>query len=280
MTGRNDRLHGYETMRMYRLLAILALVGATACGDVSTSAADTTPLQRLQLPKTLREVSGLAAVNQHEVLTVTDEIATVYRINLDDGGAEELFFLGDPVIAADFEGITIAGNDVWLVTSRGVLYRAVDGLKGSPDTAFEVFSTGLEDTCEVEGLAFDSSRFLLACKENFRSKDRDKLMIYAWSKGEGDAEVYLAKPLKELGSVRKFSPSGISVAGDTINIVAARQSVLLTINRDGSLLRMMTLKGHPQAEGITVLPDGSLVIADEGKNGGRLSRYAGAIDND
>jgi len=283
MTGRNDRLHGYVMMTMHRLLAIVTLFGAAACGDVSAPAADTTPLQRLQLPPALQEVSGLAAVNQHEVLTVTDELAIVYRINLDTGGVEELFSLGDPVIAADFEGITIAGSDVWLVTSRGVLYRAIDGLSAKPDTAFEMFSTGLEDTCEVEGLAFDSTRFLLACKENFRKKDRGKLMIHGWSQGEAEAEaeVYLAKPLEELGSVRKFSPSGVSVTRDTINIVAARQSVLLTLDRNGSLLRMMTLKGHPQAEGITVLPDGSIVIADEGKNGGGLiSRYTGVTDND
>lgn len=239
------------------------------------------PLQQLQLPQALREVSGLAAVNQRELLAVTDEVATVYTINLETGGVKELFSLGEPVIAADFEGITIAGNDVWLVTSRGVLYRATDGLNGSPNTAFEVFSTGLEDKCEVEGLTFDSTQFLLACKENFRKKDRDKLMIYAWSQGEGRAEVYLAKPLGELGPILKLSPSGISVDGDTIHIVAARQSAMLVIDRQGNLLRTKTLNGHPQAEGLAVLPDGSMVIADEGKKGGGvISRYAKVSDND
>ena len=281
MTGRNDLLQGYVMMTMHRLLAIVTLFGATACGDVSTSAEDTAAPQRLRLPPALREVSGLATVDQDELLTLTDEVATVYTINLETGSVEELFSLGDPVIAADFEGITIAGNDVWLVTSRGVLYRAIDGLKGQPDTAFELFPTGLEDTCEVEGLAFDRTRFLLACKKNFRKKDRDKLMIYAWSQGEGDAEVYLAKPLHELGSIQKLSPSGISVDGDTIQIVAARQRALLAIDRQGNLLRMMTLKGHPQAEGVTVLADGSTVIADEGQNGGGLiSRYGPVIGND
>ncbi len=267
---------------MHRLLAALVLLGATACGDVSRSAVDTTALQQLQLPQALREVSGLAMVSQSELLTVTDEVATVYTINLETGGVEELFSLGDPVIAADFEGITIADNDVWLVTSRGVLYRAIDGLKGRSDTAFEVFSTGLKNVCEVEGLSFDSTQFLLACKENFRKKDRDKLLIYAWSQGMGDAKVYLAKPLHELGPILKLSPSGISVDGDTIHIVAAQQSALLVIDREGNLLRTMTLKGHAQAEGIAVLPDGSIVIADEGRNGGGLiSRYERTLsDND
>ena len=281
MMDRNVPLRCHATTMMLRVLIVLALLGTAACGDVSTSAVDTSPLPRLQLPAALREVSGLATLSQNELLTVTDEVATVYTINLETGAVVELFSLGKPVIQADFEGITLAGNDVWLVTSRGVLYRAIDGAKGRPDTAFEVYSTGLKNKCEVEGLAFDTTQFLLVCKENFGKQDLDKLMIYAWSPGDTKASKFIAKPFDELGAIQKLSPSGISVDGDTIHIVAARQSALLVIDRAGKLLRTMTLKGHAQAEGITLLSDGSIVIADEGKiGGGVISRYAGVSDND
>ncbi len=281
MMDRNAPLRCHATTMMLRVLIVLTLLGTTACGDVSTSTVDTSPQQRLQLPAALREVSGLATLSRNELLTVTDEVATVYSINFETGAVKELFSLGEPVIKADFEGITLAGNDVWLVTSQGVLYRAIDGVKGRPDTAFEVFSTGLKNRCEVEGLAFDTTQFLLVCKENFGKKDRDKLMIYAWSPGDSEAREFIAVPFDELGPIRKLSPSGISVEGDTIHIVAARQSALLVIDRAGHLLRTMTLRDHAQAEGVTVLPDGSMVIADEGKiGGGVISRYRPVSDND
>lgn len=248
---------------------------------MSTSALDTAPAQRLQLPNALREVSGLAALDRNRLLTVTDELANVYSINIETGAVDVLFSLGDPVIAADFEGITIAGNDVWLVTSRGVLYRAINGLSGGLDIPFEVFSTGLEDRCEVEGLAFDSTQFLLVCKENFRQRDRNKLMIQVWTPGDRRARVYLARKLNLPGSSRELSPSGLAIDGNTLHIVAARQSLLLTIDREGNLLSASHLQGHPQAEGIAVMRNGSIVIADEGKKtGGFISRHVPVGDGD
>lgn len=74
---------------------------------------------RFVLPAALGEVSGLATVDSNTVLAVGDEIATVYRINLDGKKAELFFTLGTPAIKGDFEGITIASDDVWLVTSQG-----------------------------------------------------------------------------------------------------------------------------------------------------------------
>ena len=264
-----------------RHLAILLLLGTSACGEPMPSAASLSLVQRIELPDTMREVSGLAAVAQDKLIAVTDELATVYAIDLGTGSVEVLFSLGDPIIAADFEGIAVAGQDVWLVTSEGKLYRAIDGLAGSRQPAYEVFTTRLKKRCEVEGLTFDSTQFLLACKENFGKEDRDRLMIYSWSPGASQAEVYLSRPLRELGSMHKLNPSGLAIAGSSIHIVAARQTTLLEIDRSGNLLGARTLVGHPQPEGIEVMPDGSIVIADEGKSGGgRLTRYAPVNDSD
>ncbi len=265
---------GITTLVSAVLLTVLTLPGMMACGDLSKAKPDAAPVQRMPLPPALREVSGLAALDNHRLLTVTDELAIVHAIDTETGAVEELLSLGDPVIAADFEGIAVAGMDVWLVTSRGVLYRAINGLNGGKKLPFEVFSTGLEDSCEVEGLAFDSTRFLLVCKKNFRTKLRNKLVIHAWTPGDTRAQVYLIKDLKLPRSLKALNPSGIAVDGDSLHIVAARQRLQLTIDREGNLLGSRALHGHRQAEGVAVLPDGSIAIADEGrKSGGFITRY-------
>ncbi len=265
-----------------RLVIVLWLLATTACADPSSAERDGTQVQRIPLPAALKEVSGLAAVDQNRLLAVSDEVATVYTIDLERERVDVLFSLGQPVITADFEGITVAGNDVWLVTSQGKLYRAIDGLAASKHPpSYEVFNTRLKKRCEVEGLTFDSPQFLLVCKESFEKSERHSLMIHSWSPGIARAEVFLGRPLEELGSIRKLNPSGLSILDDTIHIVAARQTTLLEIDRAGNLLGARTLVGHPQPEGIAVMPDGSIVIADEGKKGsGFITRYAPVNDND
>lgn len=265
-----------------RGFALVALLAGAACGSPANPNGHLTLAQRLPLPAALKEVSGLATAGPRRVLAVADEVATVYAIDLEAERIEVLFSLGEPPVTADFEGITVAGNDVWLTESNGTLYRAMNALEGgTTQPRYEVFKTRLKKRCEVEGLSFDSTQFLLACKENFRKAERDHLVIHAWSPGDTRARVYLSRPLEDLGVRGKLAPSGLSVQGDTLYVIAARQHVLLEIDRSGRLTGRHALPGHPQPEGIAILEDGSIVIADEGKSAaGLVSRYTGITGSD
>ena len=70
---------------------------------------------------------------------------------------------------------------------------------------------------------------------------------------------------------KKFNPSGIEQLADgSYLIVAARQRAYAVVAAQGEVLRAGALpasKLHRQTEGVTVMPDGRLVLADEGGNG-------------
>lgn len=64
---------------------------------------------------------------------------------------------------------------------------------------------------------------------------------------------------------------------ERLYIVSARDRSMLTLDRDGRLLdhRRLNPSRHPETEGITLMPDGRLVLADEGSRtrDGRLTTY-------
>src|SRR4029078_3462674 len=83
-----------------------------------------------------------------------------------------------------FEGITIAGQNIWVVKSNGKLYSFHEGENGTRD-AYASFDTTLGRECEFEGIAYqaDSSWLVLPCK-NARGKGLDdELVIYRWGRG-------------------------------------------------------------------------------------------------
>ena len=276
MTGRKDRRPFWITMiRSYALvLTVLLLAGLVTSFAVFFDHETSIDTEKWRLPRALMEVSGLAVMDASHVLTVTDEHATVYRVNLETGAVDTHFAFGSPLITGDFEGITVAGNDVYIITSRGRLYRGIDGLAGGDDVAFEVFDTGLEKICEIEGLHYEVPRFLIACKTSYRKEDKGHLLIYEWMPDSEVATLHHKLPTAGLIPGKTLNPSGIFTDARHIYVVAARQNALLLFDRDGALVLARELKGHPQAEGIVVMPDGIIVIADEGKGtGGTITRH-------
>jgi hypothetical protein len=76
----------------------------------------------------------------------------------------------------------------------------------------------------------------------------------------------------------RFRPSAIEVHPETrrLILVSAQEEAAVELSPEGRLLggERLHRKTHPQTEGITFLPDGALVLADEGQGKkGRLTRY-------
>lgn len=243
-----------------RLLLLVSLAGCSESG-----------LDEWRLPAALREVSGLAVAADDRLFTVTDEEAVVYEFAMDSGKVRTLLVAGDPA-RDDFEGIEIVGDDIYLISSTGMLYHVPGGLLGGQISRYTVTSTGLEDICEVEGLGRDGDDLLIACKTNYRKADKESTLVFAWSLETSELRRFLTIP-------REFNASGIAKAGDRYYVIAARQKRLFVVDATGNVLDVRKLKGHRQAEGVAVLSDGSVVIADEGDNeGGKITRYARVTD--
>lgn len=235
------------------------------------------PADRWELPHGLREISGLARDSAGDLFAHGDERAEIFRLDRVRHRVVSTFSFGEPSVHGDFEAIAVAGDRIFLVTSDGVLYAGPAGADGE-HVKFVTYATGLGRLCEIEGMAYDPSNpsLLLACKEARSPQLRNRLVVYRWSLERRalypKPAVYLglAPIVRPLGE-RNFHPSDITIDPTTghLLVVAARERAIAEVTADGEVVQVVRLRrrGHPQAEGIVIAEDGSLLIADEG--GGR-----------
>ena len=270
---------------MFRLVfaALLAACGASSPVDAHEGASlfQNSPAQQQRLPDQLREISGLAVAPDGRLFAHDDEHAVIYQLDAARGAIVKSFSLGNEALTGDFEGLALSPDGAfWMTTSQGRLYRFTEGANGA-HVSFETFDSGLDEICEVEGLAYVPSEesLILACKQNHARRVRDEISLYRWQ-FSGAAQPWRALPEADIAraaGVEHFRPSSIEFdsASSRIILLSARDGALAELGPDGALLAARALAGHAQPEGAAVLPDGSLVISDEA-SGGRpaLTRYA------
>jgi len=239
---------------------------------------------REKLPRVLEEISGLATTPDGRLFTHNDERAVVYQIDPDSGEVIKAFSVGALGIPGDFEGIAVAGDQFFLLTSAGQVLEFQEGA-GGRTVAYRTHSLGLGSRCETEGLAFDEATgaLLVPCKTP-REKDlRGHLVVFSvpvnTMRPDLMPRVFLPlDDLDERGLGDEFHPSAIEVHPQTrsLILVSAREEALVELSPYGEILATKELKrkDHPQPEGLAFLPDGSLVLADEGQGKrGTLTRY-------
>ncbi len=250
-----------------------------------TSVATAPELVQWYLPKPLREVSGLALLDDHTVLAIQDEKAEIYRLDIDSGAVVGRYKLGKPTLKGDFEGLAVHNDRLYLVTSGGRLYTANLSAE-TTITDIESFDTGLKERCELEGLTHEGKTGLLwmVCKQVFDRPNDDTLMLFAWSIAAQALVPELTKtiPLVTSSTRYKLNPSGLAFSPDgaRLLVIAARQSAYAWFSwldepRLLSVHKLPAQGKHRQAEGVSITGQGVLLIADEGKKKrGTLSRYA------
>jgi uncharacterized protein YjiK len=282
-----------ETL-MTTFVALLALLGA-ACGDegspmtrqleVENSLFALEPDLQWRLPDRLREISGLAVSPDGRLFGHDDERAVIYEIDVERGRFVKAFTLGDPALDGDFEGIAITPEgEFWLTTSRGRLYAFREGDDGE-SVSFKEFDSGASELCEIEGLAFLAAEdsLILACKMNWiqgmgDTPTRATQLLLSWSMDRQATQWrVLRDSFATAAAVGRFRPSSVEIDSQSgrIILLSANDAAMVELDGDGALLSARELEGpHPQPEGAAIMPDGSLVIADEGGDGqARLSRY-------
>lgn len=266
---------------MKSLLAATVILTCTLAAAPSQQAAlerwsfDAGPSTHVQLADALTEVSGLAVRPDGRLFAHDDERAEIHELDAVTGRRLARFGPGRTPLSGDFEGLAWADDRFFLITSEGTLAEfpaAADGER----TEYRRHVTGLSRVCEVEGLAHDarSRSLLIACKRMYEGGPPG---IYAFDLASRALELRPRYAVRTL-SRDEVEPSGIVVDPSTghLLVVAARQRMVLELDRSGRTVAERPLRrgSHPQAEGIEVLADGTLVISDEGGNGrGRLSWY-------
>jgi uncharacterized protein YjiK len=264
-------------------LALCACARPSAQAEPASSAFAAAPDLQWRLPDRLREISGLAVSPDGRLFAHDDEAAVIYELDVARRTIVKAFALGDPVERGDFEGLAITpSGDFWLTTSRGRLYRFREADDGA-HAAYDRFDAGLDDICEIEGLAYLEAEesLILACKRHHARGMRDTVGLYAWPVGGSAAVAWRSWREAELtraAGVRAFRPSSLDIdpASGRIILLSANDNALAEFSADGALLAARALgTAHTQAEGAAIAPDGALMIADEGHAApALLSRYA------
>ena len=229
------------------------------------------PVAKWIMPTELREISGLAVTPDGRLLAHDDEISRVYEIDPKKGVIIKSFTLGNG-LKGDFEGITVAGQDIYMILSNGLLYRFREGANSSR-VEFTTHDTKLGKECEFEGVAYekDSARLVMPCKQAKGKKFDEEVVIYRWKIGSKDSSglTMMTVPLSEVVAAnkwKKFRPSDITIDPMTGNyvIISSLEKALVVMTPDGDVLRSEDLPGkHHQAEGVAITSDDLLIISDE-----------------
>jgi len=243
---------------------------ALAVRMAALSANDAEPVAMWIMPPLLREISGLTLTSRGTVFTHDDNTGRVSEIDPKTGILKKSFsLLGNQ--KEDFEAITIAGNDIYLMASDGKLFRFREGADGQ-QVNFQMFDTGLGKLCEFESLAYesDSTRLIMVCKRVLDKQAPKDLVIYRMPLPLNRATFSIVQvPIKQVIGSNKwkgFRPSDITIDPFTRNyvIIASHEKGLLVLTPDGDVVRSEPLPGdHRQPEGVAITSDSLLVISDE-----------------
>lgn len=252
------------------LLCLGLASGATVGLDAYTLSEET--LTRWRLPERLREISGLATLDGR-LFGHGDELGIIYEIDPSHGRFVKAFALGGATVHDDFEGIAVAGDRFYLVASSGRLYESLEGADGER-VLYNTYGTGIGRDCDVEGLAFEPAdrSLLLLCKT---PRPDGFVRIHHWSLerrtlSENAPLLISVATLADGIGGDSFHPSGIERHPDTGHyfVVAARESALAEVTPDGEVVSVRALpRRHRQPEGIALLSDDVLALADEGARG-------------
>jgi uncharacterized protein YjiK len=259
---------------------VIALSLSSARGHVQARAAlDQFDLSgknaaQAKLPRGLQEVSGLAVSPDGRVFAHADERAVVAQIDACAAKVVKAFSLGTPPIRGDFEGIAIAGDRFFLITSTGQLYEFREGTTDAA-VPYTVRDTGFGKLCELEGLAYDPNDrvLLVGCKQPVAQDLRRSLPILRWSLDRAapatppSLTIQLADVVKQLG-IKGFHTTSLEREPRTGHyvLVSGPERAVVEVTAQGAFVaaRDLRRRDHPQPEGLTFLGDSILVIGDEG----------------
>lgn len=258
-----------------------------------------------EMPEELKEISGLSLSDDGEHLVAhNDEEGTIFVLSKATGQLQKKIAFWHE---GDFEGIEVVGKDAFVIKSNGKIHQVQDFLTNEHPLTVK-HSTFLNKENDVEGLGYDAARnaLLVGCKGKGVDEEGSELKraIYAFSLDNMQLQskpVYVLEPndIRRLletyprGSAHekiyrtfaagteemRFNPSAVAVhpLSKDVYLTSATGNMLMVMDFNGRPLFIEKFEKniHHQPEGICFDKDGTLYIANEGKDGkGRIYRFA------
>ena len=230
------------------------------------------PIALWILPYHYAEISALALTPDGRLLAMGDENSEIWEIDYRRGVVLKHFTVGDPAIQADFEGLVVVDRQLFLMDSKGRIYRTTEGAEGTT-VSYDEFDPGLGKECEFEGISYDPAAraLLLACKHVGKGAPEHALVIYRVPLDDRQAPATpLVVPIGQLNAAgaawKRFEASEITRDPRSGNflVMSSLERGIVEITPAGALVRVAAIPGsHRQPEGAAVTADGRLIVADE-----------------
>lgn len=253
------------------------------------------PSVQLNLPDTLREISGITFIDEATLACVQDENGILFLYDINENGivTQQPFNLD-----GDYEGIARVGSTMYVLRSDGMLFGIRDYRSSEPQVDSIATHIPVDNS---EGLCYDSehNRLLIACKNKLKNtaEKSNTRVIYGFdleTKVRSEEPVYVIdlNDLKTFAKtnnidlpervkknpksgeetsvpVLKFRPSEIAVHPITrrLYLLSAVDHALFIFSPAGKPLHIELLDPElfNKAEGIAFLDNGDLLISNEGQ---------------
>ncbi|MEP2237709.1 MAG: SdiA-regulated domain-containing protein [Maribacter sp.] len=234
---------------------------------------------RWELPKELREVSGISWMNENQIAAIQDEDGIIFIYDLKKKKVVNEIEFGN---AGDYEGLAIEGNNAYALESDGTI-TVIKNFQ-YPDRKVTTYKTKFSEKNNMESLWLDLPANQLLVIPKDRDIDSDNMKgVYAFSLDDYklaykpvlqlDMEDEVLKNFREKKVYKNFRPSDIAIHPQTkdIYMLEGSKPKLLILDENGVAKKGYSLdkKIFPQPEGITFSPQGDLYISSEGKNDGK-----------
>ena len=254
------------------------------------------PDAEFKLEGDLDEISGLATMKDGMLAAVEDERGELFILDPSTGEVVSRKEFGKK---GDYEAVEVAGDRVFVLRSDGKLFELAE-LSGNKISPAE-HDLDIPRNCDAEGLAFDSRRLLLSCKEDAGKNLGKVKAIYGvdlTSKKLSGKPVFTIDPARFSASgsdnavndaVRSavsgtidlsgFKPSDLAVHPLTgeLFIISSVRTAIIVLDRSGRVTKFWNLPDGlmEQPEGIAFLPNGDMWLASEAgsKKSARLLRF-------
>ena len=251
------------------------------------------PSATFELDASLREISGLTTTPKADLLAaVQDEKGQLFYINKKTGQTTPSVIFAED---GDFEGIEFVSDTLWVVKSKGRLYKLWNLDKTPYDMA--TFKVESLKKANIEGLGYDAknNRLLLAQKGDksdaatsrsifaFDLKNQTPSVSKVFDIGLSDFAAFLADKKekryrhltedyieKPVPTGVEFGPSGVAVhpLSGNIFVLSSINKVLIVLSSEGKILEMVKLDKNrfPQPEGLCFDADGTMYLSSEAKD--------------
>ncbi|MCZ4317777.1 SdiA-regulated domain-containing protein [Aequorivita viscosa] len=239
-----------------------------------------TIIRKWDMPIALNEISAIRWIAEDKIACVQDEDGIIFIYNLNTNLVEKKINFGK---SGDYEGLTTAFNNAYVMESSGRLYEVENYL--SPNFETKDFQLPFSGKNNMESLVADTlkNRLLFTVKDKDPNSSNYK-GIYAFNldtkttqslsilKIPLDHSIFKSEDADDdVESTSNFYPSDMAIHPKTgsFYVLEGKNPQMLIMDSLGKPLRLHKLykESFPQPEGITFAPNGTLYISNEGKNG-------------